>query len=189
MAVNALIAYLREDHSSTVASIDSLLAQQEITFELLPAILIPGTIFLCVDVAVDSMSAVWLRNYDEDSGAYTLHCENIDAIERQPGHWQQGAPDNILERATQTKKFGRVHNVWRIPYFEGVVKINTLPLYPLQYHSKEASLREALVARGRKWAGLHGMHHAMYKGVAVYNTSRFEVISYGSAQRFVLTSF
>ena len=176
LAVNALIDYLREDHGAKVASINSLLAQQEITFDLIPAILIPGTLFLCVDVIEEELSVVRLLGHDEDSGAYTLRCESIDAVEQRPGQSRGSVSGSILERATQTKKFGRARCTWRIPYFEGVVKVNTLPLYPIQYHSQEASLREALVARGRKWAELQGVHHAMYKGVAVYGSSKFEVI-------------
>ena len=176
LAVNALIDYLHKDHSATIASVDSLLTQQEIVSDLLPAILIPGTLFLCVNVVEEEMSVVRLLDYDEGSGAYTLRCENFDAVEKRPGQPPTGSADNILERATRTKKFGRVQSTWRIPYFEGVVKINTLPLYPIQYHSQETSLREALVARGRKWVELQGVHHAVYKGVAVYGTSKFEVI-------------
>ena len=176
LAISALIDYLHKDHSATIASVDSLLTQQEIVSDLLPAILIPGTLFLCADGIEEEMSVVRLLGYDEGSGAYTLHCDNIDAVERRPGRSPKDFTDNILGRATQAKKFGKVQSTWRIPYFEGVVKINTLPLYPIQYHSQETSLREALVSRGRKWVELQGVHHAVYKGVAVYGTSKFEVI-------------
>ena len=169
-AVAALLDYLREDHGYTIARLDSL---QEITFNLLYAILIPGTLFLASHVTTEEVCVVQLKGhtYDMDSRTYTLHCEGVDAVDSR----QTGTDENLLGLATLGQKFGKARSVWTILYFDGVTKINTLPLYPIGYHSKEANLRDALIARGRKWANLYGMHHATYKGKAKYNGKVFEV--------------
>lgn len=169
----ALLEYLREEHGHTIARLGTLLAQEEMTFNMLYAILIPGTLFVGSDSSAEEVSVVRLKGhtYDVDSRTYTLRCEGIAAVDSP----QSKTGDNVLGLATLAQKFGKARSVWRISYFDGVAKINTLPLYPLEYHSKEAGLRDALIARGRKWASLYGVHHVMYKGKAKYNERVFEV--------------
>jgi hypothetical protein len=47
-----------------------------------------------------------------------------------------------------------------------VKKINTLDIFPLQYHEQAEKLKDALIVRGRKFISLIGIHHRNYKGIA-----------------------
>ena len=42
-----------------------------------------------------------------------------------------------------------------------------LDAYPIKYHPNAAALKEALIARGRKWTHYRGTHHVQYAGRAV----------------------
>jgi hypothetical protein len=64
------------------------------------------------------------------------------------------------------KVFGEVKTSLAIAEFRGVKKINTLDVFPLQYHEQAEKLKDALTARGRKFISLIGIHHRNYKGIA-----------------------
>lgn len=128
-SVEALLNYLREDHGVTIChQIADLLAQKEITSDLLYASLIPDTLLTCVDDTTGEPLALQLKSSEKGSGGYTLHYEGLDAT-------------------TSAEGFGRVKCTGHVARFNGVVKIHTLPIYPMRYHSDEGSLRRALLIR------------------------------------------
>ncbi|KAH9914120.1 P-loop containing nucleoside triphosphate hydrolase protein, partial [Fomitopsis serialis] len=157
-SLDALLNYLREDHGVTISQIADLLAQKEITSDLLYAILIPETLFTCRDDTTGEPLALQLKSSEKALGGYALHCEGLDTT-------------------TSAEGFGRVKCTWHVPRFKGVVKINTLPIYPMRYHSDEGNLRRALLARARKWVDLNGVHHVQYEGTAVRNSTTYEIDS------------
>ncbi|KZT64962.1 hypothetical protein DAEQUDRAFT_769208 [Daedalea quercina L-15889] len=171
--LEALLKYLREDHGTTISQVASLLAHREITWDLLHVILVPNTLLVCTDPTTEEYCAIQLKTYNKDGDKYTLHCESLDAI----GAHQDDSTDPVLKPAVSAKKFGRVEGDWDISRFEGIVKIDTLPVYPMTYHSDEASLREALLNRARKWVSLYGVHHVRYQGVATYSDDQYEINS------------
>lgn len=57
-----------------------------------------------------------------------------------------------------------------IPAFNGAEKINGLPAFPIEWHSDVSHVSKALVARGRQFEKLAGMHFHDYTGVALENT-------------------
>ena len=65
-----------------------------------------------------------------------------------------------------TGPFGRVQSRIVLPMFKGTEKINSLEAFPIEYHHDPEGMRRALVERGRKWAGLRGIHHVHYSGTA-----------------------
>jgi hypothetical protein len=67
------------------------------------------------------------------------------------------------------KVFGEVETSLGIAEFRGAKKINTLDVFPLQYHEQEEKLKDTLVSRGREFISLIGMHHRYYKGFAFVN--------------------
>ncbi|KAH9934528.1 P-loop containing nucleoside triphosphate hydrolase protein [Epithele typhae] len=75
-----------------------------------------------------------------------------------------------LQRASG-KTFGRVQSRVFVPFFKGTVKVNSLDVYPIGYHANAGALETALVARGRKWLALRGVHHMHYVGPATYTLS------------------
>ncbi|KAK2594599.1 hypothetical protein QQS21_007684 [Conoideocrella luteorostrata] len=64
------------------------------------------------------------------------------------------------------KQFGHGFVVEEIPEFQGTRKINSLPFYPLEYHSGESKLRQMLIERGKKFVSLNRAHYKAYSGVA-----------------------
>ncbi len=53
-----------------------------------------------------------------------------------------------------------------IKKFEGCRSLRELAVFPLRYHHRNDEIRARLIARGKKFCGLHGMHHRRYDGAA-----------------------
>ncbi|KAI0767681.1 hypothetical protein C8Q74DRAFT_1370418 [Fomes fomentarius] len=178
--VSILIDYLRKDYSATLAKVANLTKHGEITFDTLFAI------FLGSATKIQTLSG----------GAYDLICESVDAIDDADSSGTSGAygagafnpaapimpmspylPPPIsgsvdvgLKQASG-QTYGRVQSRMFVPFFKGTVKINTLDIYPIEYHHNPGQLEMALMARGRKWVSLRGIHHKQYHGPATYSLS------------------
>ncbi|KAI0634518.1 P-loop containing nucleoside triphosphate hydrolase protein [Trametes polyzona] len=76
-------------------------------------------------------------------------------------------PEKDAQRASG-KHYGRVEHRIYLPRFKGTAKIDTLDIYPLKYHPEAPTLEAALLARGKKWLELKGVHHMQYDGPAAY---------------------
>lgn len=70
------------------------------------------------------------------------------------------------------KIFGEANAILEIEEFRGARSIDSLRVFPLAYHHKEEEMREKLIARGRKFGDLKGMHYRMYKGIAYFKRKR-----------------
>lgn len=55
-----------------------------------------------------------------------------------------------------------------VPAFKGARKITSLNCYPLKYHKNEARIRAELIARGKKFVSLQGVHYKSHEGLAYY---------------------
>lgn len=170
--VDALLNYLRGNHGATISKLVSLLAHQEITWDLLPFILIPNTLFVCMDASANEHRAFQLKSYTKESDKYMLRYEALDAI----GAQHRDDIDPILQPLTPSKKFGRVEAKWELERFEGIVKIDSLDAHPIAYHNDASQLRAALLERARKWVSLYGVHHMHFQGIATYDWTQYEVI-------------
>ncbi|KAF2090153.1 P-loop containing nucleoside triphosphate hydrolase protein [Saccharata proteae CBS 121410] len=62
-------------------------------------------------------------------------------------------------------KFGLNKLGIKIFMYEGIRRITSLPIYPLQYHSEQTALRQRLLDRGAKAEGLAGTHYKAYAGM------------------------
>jgi hypothetical protein len=62
--------------------------------------------------------------------------------------------------------FGWKSELTVISRFVGRVATNTLDLYPFEHYPERENLREMLIARGRRWKELAGIHHQFYEGTA-----------------------
>lgn len=173
MGVTALLRYLHEDHGATIAQIANLLENREITYELLYAILVPGTLLVSVDETTGELCAYELKSYTEQCAGYSLRCESLDAVNIPKSEDSEDSvpPETLVGPA----RFGRVQRTLSIERFEGIVKIAALDAYPMKYHPDEAGLRSVLLARARKWVDLYGVHHMQYKGTATRGCSKYKV--------------
>ncbi|KAF8471756.1 hypothetical protein BDZ91DRAFT_716438 [Kalaharituber pfeilii] len=59
-------------------------------------------------------------------------------------------------------RFGWVKKSKIINSFKGKKKITSLPVYPLEYHPNKDVIKAKLIARGRKWETLRGIHLMRY---------------------------
>lgn len=55
---------------------------------------------------------------------------------------------------------------WTILPYQDYKRIDQLPLFPFEFHPDKEALSRALVARGKKFVGLQGVHHRYYEGTA-----------------------
>ena len=131
-------------------------------------------------------------------GVYDLICESIDAVDETDASGSTGAygagafnpaqpvytPSPYMPppppmpgmvdagiKQASGKTYGRVQSRMFLPYFKGTVKINSLDVYPLKYHPNAVHLEMSLIARGKKWVSLRGVHHMQYSGRATYTIS------------------
>ena len=106
-------------------------------------------------------------------GLYDLLCESIDAVDQvqSTDPWTANSVEAEVRKAGGGKSFGRVQSRVIIQSFKGAVKINTLDAYPLKYHHAQAELKLKLLARGKKWVEMKGIHHMQYKGSASWYAS------------------
>lgn len=159
-ALQVLIDYLRKDHQATISKIENLLAHGEITYSLLYAVFIPGTLLISTDPGTGEPCALNLNSTTPGHGFLALNCAGIGQLDPRD-------KDNGPESLSQGSRIGKVHRPVQLAAFEGVVRINTLPIYPISYHPDEAGLKDALLARGQKWISLRGVHHVRYRGIAL----------------------
>ncbi|OCL02005.1 P-loop containing nucleoside triphosphate hydrolase protein [Glonium stellatum] len=62
--------------------------------------------------------------------------------------------------------FGYDNAFFNIRPYDGYRALQDLGVVPLQYYPKKESLMAALIARGKKFVGLHGTHYRSYDGIA-----------------------
>lgn len=156
-----LINFIGEEYSGMVNEINTYLLRGEITFDLLWAILLPQTPIYTECLITGEPRIVWLQNAVLQLGSYALQTQAIEYNSR----------NHMPENLNLEPKFGIADvKISPIFAFDGAVKINNLPSYPLEYHTNPDRLREKLLLRGMKWVSLLGMHHMYYSGNAYYTT-------------------
>lgn len=75
-----------------------------------------------------------------------------------------------------------------IPSYKNYRRIDELPIFPFEYHSNKEAISSALVARGRKFISLQGVHHKYYEGT-VKSLSAFRLSTiWGEEDEFPIQS-
>ncbi|KAG6835827.1 hypothetical protein H0H93_014300 [Arthromyces matolae] len=155
-SINLLLSTISTDYRTTLASINRLTAHNEITFDVLYAILVPRTLFVATCAITGNPRLFKLasatRTTIDGKPVFQLCCESYD----------------LVDKLTQTASIGKVQTMILLHSFKGTVKIHDLDIYPLKYHPNPEGLREALLRRGKKWVGLNGIHHMQYDGIAAF---------------------
>ena len=169
-SLRVFLDYMRRNYKQTLARISSLVSHGEITFDLLYAILVPGTIIIKRDTVTRETRAVRLLNASKQVTScgqfYRLSCECLEEIATENEDDNKTIGWSDADETQKVRRFGWVGHGVSIADFNGVEKISALSAFPIQYHPDTASIRAMLVARGRKWASLTGMHHVQYRGGA-----------------------
>ena len=78
----------------------------------------------------------------------------------------------ILYLDNDGKKYGMAEMDLQIKNFQGVKKITSLPVYPLKYHPNSDEMKARLVERGKKFAGMSGMHYKNHQGMAYFKVRK-----------------
>lgn len=77
---------------------------------------------------------------------------------------------------------------WLIRPYQNYKRIDELPIFPFEYHPNKEAISRALVARGKKFIGLQGVHHRYYEG-AVQSLSPFRLdTAWGQEDEFEVQS-
>ncbi len=195
-SLRVLLDWIRKNYRQTLARVASLGSHGEITFDLLYAILLPGTTIIRRCPITHETRALRLIKSEvltDSSGQQfvALECEGLEEMldGDKDADNSIGWSDSDLT-AHSGGRFGFVKTRAVIKYFNGVEKINTLSAFPIQYHRDPDRLTALLLARARKWASLSGIHHMHCRGTA----SRWEWIGdkqilckYSVSHSFVLS--
>lgn len=153
--VNLLLSTIATDFRVTLSSIGRLVSHAEIEFDLLYSILVPRTIMVgrCAITGLPRLFQLvsWTRKIIEAKSVFQLDLESIDLVDRP---------------ITQSVVVGRVRTTLLIRYFSGTIKIDTMDVYPIQFHRDRKALEQTVCERAKKWVELIGMHHKQYEGIA-----------------------
>lgn len=187
-SLRVLLEWLRTNYRQTLARVSSLLANGEITFDLMYALLVPGSIIIrrCpVTRETRALRLVSAHRQKNNCGEFfALDCVGVEEMVGDGDNDDDdddGRPTMLgwTDDDLKKRQFGMVTDravVWEFP---GVQKINTLAAYPMDYHPDPSALTATLVARARRWMSLSGVHHMHYRGTA----SRVEWV--GEKQKLV----
>ena len=196
-----LIEYLTTTHASKLNSLASLLAHDEITFDLLWALYVPRkTVLYTLCPVTDEPRAVRLthaelcQKLDPQGAVPAAHDPTGLIVGRQDGNqnmqymWRlvvDYVEADVADAADARKGitstgfgYAGLGVVLDIPTFTGTRKISELPAFPIQYYAGPGGvdgLKSRLIARGKKWETIAGgVHHLFYHGIA----SRWHLKSY-----------
>ncbi|KAK5080458.1 hypothetical protein LTR05_008568 [Lithohypha guttulata] len=148
-ALRYLLCTMKTRTAETTARLQSLLETGRITYELLWALFPPNTLVLTMCPGSHQVRCLRFQFAYEDKTEQgvehlALQCEYIDYDGKILG-WV--AEDLHLDR------------------FHGTLPITSLPVYPIHYYP-DPQIDQVLAHRGRRFIGLMGSHHCMYRGTA-----------------------
>ncbi|KAI0672100.1 P-loop containing nucleoside triphosphate hydrolase protein [Trametes maxima] len=176
--LDLLLKYLRENYGMTLSKITHLTSYGEISYDLLYAILVPRSLVVARCAVTGEQRVYRLLSATKGLGHYRLTCLSIcaadppgrdSAVKVKEGSDADARPINeaSARNALSRQSFGTIITHMGIPRFDGVHKINSLSVYPLQYDADPPGLKARLVERGTRWVSLQGMHHVQYNGRGV----------------------
>ncbi|ATY59287.1 AAA family ATPase, putative [Cordyceps militaris CM01] len=167
MHLKILLKYLRKDYADIKRQVDSLLRNGLITFELLWALWKPK-------------SLVYTTSFGDDDEPRVFRVESVERhVNMQKGEFYH-IDGKYFEY--DGKHFGYGSMSEEIGSFRGARKITSLPCYPLRFHRDEAGLRARLVARGKRFVELRGVHFKSYSGMAYLKSKKHGVIRFNVQQ-------
>ena len=150
--LNLLVDFMKNRYAPTTARLTPLLENGEITYDLLWALYKPNTIVYTTCLDTEKALCIRFDRGEEKMSStgvtyFHMECRYLDS-------------DGAV--------FGEVSTALGIAKFAGVKRIATLDAFPLAYHPRRNEMRAGLVARGRRFVTLLGVHHLQYHGNAFY---------------------
>jgi hypothetical protein len=83
-----------------------------------------------------------------------------------PYCWRRRWSISANEITFDGDKYGYQEHYFSIYPYEGYMSLDSLKIFPLEYHPRKDEITIALVERGKKFVSLHGIHYRSYNGVA-----------------------
>lgn len=158
-----LLNYLREEYRHVLEELDSLLSHNEITFDLLWALLTYRSLIYTPCPITGTPRAVRLISAEI---AQRNDGPKFWSVKSEYVEWNSVAQGAA---AAAGEKFGIAALMdLEIPYFKGTTKITSLPVYPMKFYPGVEELKTRLIERGKKWIKLEGVHHMYYDGTAFH---------------------
>ncbi|KAF4633931.1 hypothetical protein G7Y89_g4185 [Cudoniella acicularis] len=132
---------------------------------LMESTIVPPTLpFLSLWMAFRPGDNIYLRTEATDRALRLKSMNRCECLN--PWCWRSRWSLELEELSFDGEKFGYEESDFFIRPYDGDVKLATLKLFPLKYHPDKDRISRALVARGEKYAHLHGTHHRYYGGAA-----------------------
>ena len=150
--LNLLVDFMKSKYASTTDRLIPLIKNGEIIYDLLWALFKPNTVVYttCLDTE-KGLCFRFDRGDEKMSSAgvtyFHMECRYLDY-------------DGVV--------FGEVSTALGVAKFADVKRIVTPDAFPLAYHPRRSEMRTGLVARGRRFVTLLGVHHLQYHGNAFY---------------------
>jgi hypothetical protein len=149
-----VVQFAEDEHTDTIANVESLTAANDITWELLWTIFAPNALIYR-----------WHRFIEQDQ---VMKLRSIEKRERmdKSRYWEF----SCVIVADDGAKFGFANEPFSLEMdeFTGTRKITDLNLYPLEYHSEKTQLRQDLVERGRRFAAISEQRVMQTSGPAIF---------------------
>lgn len=183
-----LVGWLATEYADTLDSLASLIAHDEITFDLMWALYIPRKTILYMTCPTTgeprAVRLAYVEKYQKSelggpSGVPVSFDPGLAAVLDTAGQndyakffWRLSVEYLETDVSAKEARFGYAHlfGVIDVPGFSGTKKIKSLGVYPMPYYAGPGgpeALRTSLVERGRRWSAIAGgVHHLYYKGIA-----------------------
>ncbi|OAA67111.1 aaa family ATPase [Niveomyces insectorum RCEF 264] len=155
--LKVLVKYIDKDYEAVKKSLNPMLENGIITFDLLWALWKPNTLAFSTAYGSPDQPRVFKAEMSEKH--FSIMKGDFYYIE-----------GKYFEYDGKRFGFGSVAD--EIGGFRGARKITSLPVYPLKYHKNEAQLRQELIDRGKKFVALSGVQYKSYDGMAYYKKKK-----------------
>lgn len=170
--LSTALQYIDEHHGKNIATVETMTADNEITWELLWALFAPNTMMYHYHQYTEQHQVVILRRtkvrYRKDNTPYWhVMCDMIA---------DDGLKFGFTKHLGITPRPDLYYDL-EIDQFEGAKKIQDLIISPLKFSQYPDKIRADLVERGRKFVGLVGHNYYETSGPAMKETinERYEV--------------
>jgi hypothetical protein len=147
--LDLLIKHIKEAYASTTQRLAPLLHNGEITYDLLWALFKPNSVIYTTCPGTRKPRCI-KYDFGEEKTVNDTEFFHIDGR-----CWDFNG-----------EMLGETNLEAGITKFRGAKRINTLALFPLEYHSDKDKVKAELTKCGRKFISLKGTHHLQYKGIA-----------------------
>jgi hypothetical protein len=164
--VKLLLEYLDTEYKNTKATLVPLLDNRSITFDLLWAVLKPGTIMYTTCSGSNEPRAFKLEYAQSNCSFMRGKWWTVEGR-----YLEYDGKDNGKD-AKQAGGFGWGTVMVDIDHFRGARKICSLACYPLHYRKDSEELKSKLIERGKKFVSLRGMQYKGHNGLAFVKKKR-----------------